>query len=131
MAKGTFLIQKEYELSIWGERREYYSPGEDKEQSLKGLLTNIEEYQIARIGFDGMNSPARARDIVLKRNINGTNTLTFSLCSRYLNPDDLYDNFTSSTQLSYKELKTEEKYYENPFISYLTNETRLKLKFDN
>lgn len=131
MSKGTFLIQKEYELSIWGERREYYSPGEKEDQSLKGLLTNIEEYQIARIGFDGMNSPARARDIVLKRNINGTNTLTFSLCSRYLNPDDLYDNFTSSIYLSYKELKTEEKYYENPFISYLTNETRLKLKFDN
>lgn len=130
MAKGTFLIQKEYELSIWGERREYYSPEEEEDQSLKGLLTNIEEYQIARIGFDGMNSPARARDIVLKRNINGTNTLTFSLCSRYLNPDDLYDNFTS-TQLSYKKLKTKEKYYENPFISYLTNETRLKLRFDN
>ena len=131
MAKGTFLIQKEYELSIWGERREYYSPEGEEDQPLKGLLTNIEEYQIARIGFDGMNSPARARDIILKRNINGTNTLTFSLCSRYLNPDDLYDNFTSSAQLQYKELKTKEKYYENPFISYLTNETRLKLKFNN
>ena len=131
MAKSTFLIQKEYELSIWEEKQEYYSSKDETDQSYQGLLTAIKEHQVVRIGYDGMDSPARAYNIQLKRNINGTNTLTFNLQSRYFDPDDIYNNFSSDTNSVYKKFTLENIYINNPFVDYLKNETRLKLKFDN
>lgn len=87
-----------YELSIWDDVVEtgnaYYS-----------------EKKIAVIGADTMDSAIRATDLKLVRNINGSNTLTFSMCYKYLNEENILED--------------------NPFIPYMVNERKLKLKYKN
>ena len=61
-------------------------------------------------GSDTSEAPTRAINPQLKRNINGSNTLTFSLYSKY------YD-------------ENQEQFVENPFLKYLANERKVKLKY--
>ena len=88
----SILIQ-DYELSVW----------EQTEQS---------ETKLAIIGDRETSGPSRAQELVLKRNINGEKTLTFSLFYEY--QDDVEGNITI-----------------NPFCSLLTNGRKLKLKWKN
>lgn len=87
-----------YELSIWDDVVEtgnsYYS-----------------EKKIAVIGADTMDSAIRATDLKLVRNINGSNTLTFNMCYKFLNEENVLED--------------------NPFIPYMVNERKLKLKYKN
>lgn len=88
-------IQKRpYELSVWVER-------------LNGSNSKIEEKGVI-IGAHDMSYPGKATNIVLEREIKGTNTLTFQL------PDRYFDS-----------LKGE--YVRNEFADLITPETKLKL----
>lgn len=88
-------IQKRpYELSVWVEK-------------LNGNNSKIEEKGVI-IGAHDMSYPGRATNIVLKREIKGTNTLTFQM------PDVYFDS-----------LKGE--YVRNDFIDMIYPETKLKL----
>ena len=80
------------------------------------LIPNItssfyKETRLCTIGSDTMDSPARAVNGKLVRKVNGEITFTFTVYYRY------YDNETG--QLEY-----------NPFMPYLTNERKVKLKYD-
>ena len=99
------LIKKPYEISLWGERTEVI----DDDQ---GKNIYIKEYPIAIIGSNTMDSPIKAFEPKLVRQTNGTNTLTFQVFYRY------YDIETNSFKL-------------NPFIGLLTNERKIKLKYDD
>lgn len=92
------IQKKEYELSIWTEYLD--SNGIKKEK--KGAI----------IGAHDMEFLGRATDIKLRREIKGTNTLTFQLPSKF------YDSKAG-------------KYVHNDFSDLLKNETKLKLKYSN
>ena len=88
-------IQKRpYELSVWVEK-------------LNGSNSKIEEKGVI-IGAHDMSYPGKATNIVLKREINGTNTLTFQLPDRYF--DSLKGDFVR-----------------NEFADLVAPETKLKL----
>ena len=84
------LTQK-YEISVWDVQAQ-------------------QETKLAIIGANDMLTPARAQSPQLKRNINGTKTLTFSLFTKYVD-----------------EIDGERKI--NPFCNIIHNETRIKLKW--
>lgn len=91
------ILKKEYELSVWDE-----TLGEKGQK---------EEIKRAIIGAHDMGYPGRATSLKLSRKINGTNTLTFQLPSKYFD-SELGD------------------YVHNEFCDYLFNERKLKLKYD-
>ena len=95
------IKKKPYEISIWEDR---LVTEED--------ISYYKEIKLAVIGSDKMESPNRAFDPVLTENINGEKTLTFSLAYKY------YDEYEG-------ELVT------NPFYSYLINERKVKLFYNN
>lgn len=90
------ILKKEYELSVWTE--ELDSSGKQIEK--KGMI----------IGANDMTYEGRATGIKLKREIKGTNTLTFQMPSKF------YDNEKG-------------EFVHNEFVDYLLNETKLKLKY--
>lgn len=88
-------IQKRpYELSVWVEK-------------LNGSNSKVEEKGVI-IGAHDMSYPGRATNIVLKREIKGTNTLTFQL------PDRYFDSLKGD-------------YVRNEFADLIFPETKLKL----
>ena len=89
------ILRKEYELSVWDE-----TLGE------KGQKKEIKR---AIIGAHDMDYLGRATSLKLSRKINGTNTLTFQLPSKYFD-----------SKLG--------EYVHNEFCDYLFNERKLKLK---
>ena len=91
------ILRKEYELSVWDE-----TLGE------KGQKKEIKR---AIIGAHDMDYLGRATSLKLSRKINGTNTLTFQLPSKYFD-----------SKLG--------EYVHNEFCDYLFNERKLKLKYD-
>lgn len=92
-------IQKRpYELSVWVEK-------------LNGSNSKIEEKGVI-IGAHDMSYPGKATNIVLKREIKGTNTLTFQLPDRYF--DSLKGEFVR-----------------NEFADLIVPETKLKLFYKN
>ena len=96
------VIKKPYELSLWADTLET-SPDEESKSYYK-------EVKLVTIGSDTMSAPNRAFDIVLKENINGEKTLTFSIRHRY------FDNEKGEI-------------VENPFTQYLNNERKIKLYY--
>lgn len=72
----------------------------------------FQENKICIIGSSEMTSQSRAINPKLVTNVNGSNTFTFSIYYTYK------DNMTGEA-------------VENPFAQYLTNERKLKLKYDN
>ena len=72
----------------------------------------VKERKIGIIGSSSMTAQHRAMNGKLVSNVNGSNTLTFSMYHKY------YDNESG-------------EYVENPFIKLLTNERRVKLRLGN
>lgn len=73
-------------------------------------INYMEEQMVAIIGSDGMDSPSRAFEPCLKRNVNGTVTLSFYMFTKYF--DEQVGDFVL-----------------NPFTNLMTNERKLKLKY--
>lgn len=91
-------LLQEYELSIWEEISTPNSEG----------LGQFTEQKIAVIGSNNLHTPTKAYGVSLKENINGEKTLTFSLPRAYRDKNgELLDN---------------------PFLSFLTAERKLKLR---
>lgn len=108
------LIKKPYEISLWGERIEKQTgkTTNEKGEEVEVVLNSYtKEYKIATIGSDTMESPIKAFEPKLVRQTNGTNTLTFQIFYRYY---DIEEN----------------KFKLNPFISLLSNERKIKLKYE-
>lgn len=91
---------KNYEISIW--------------EDIANGSGIFQERKIAVIGSDSMTSEARAFDPVLVRNINGTHTLTFKMY--YICNDFSLDGMEKGFEK-----------YNNPFISLMVNERKVKL----
>ena len=125
------IIRKPYEISLWDDdltfKVDYYDKNSGKLVDTKeyiGSLTNLEEIEntttevtqyykerkICIIGSNTMDTPIRAVQGKLVSNVNGSNTLTFSLYSRY------YDQDT-------------EQFYINPFLGMMVNERKVKLRY--
>ena len=125
------IIKKPYEISLWDEilvfRIECFDKNEnslgviEKERSLANFepiegtaSTEVVQYykerKIAIIGSDTMSTPIRAVNSKLVSNVNGANTLTFSMYSRY------WDEET-------------EEFFDNPFLKLLVNERKIKLRY--
>ena len=94
---------KPYELSIWEDRLIVNEDNTDK---------YFKEFKIAILGSNTMTSPQRAMNPVLKENVNGEKTLTFSLAYKYFDP------FVG-------------KRIVNPLWKYLVNERKIKLHYNN
>ena len=109
------IFKKPYEISLWDDRltlvgldgREYTGAVPD---DISIQASYYKEIKICIIGSSEMDTPIRAFEPKLVRNVNGTNTLTFSIYAKY------YDEET-------------EEMVDNPFVQYLTNERKLKLKY--
>lgn len=91
------VIKKPYEISVW-------------EEHLNDLGIKT-EHRLATIGSDTMNYLGKATSITLKKELKGTNVLTFKM------PTKFYDS-----QLG--------KYVKNEFIDMLYNEQKIKLFFN-
>ena len=125
------IIKKPYEISLWDEilifEVECFDEKENslgiivKEQSLDGfepiegthhtkVIQYYKERKICIIGSDTMNTPVRAVNSKLVSNVNGSNTLTFSLYSKYWDEEA-------------------EEFYDNPFLKLLVNERKIKLRY--
>lgn len=124
------IAKKPYEISLWKEKLvflvKYYNSEDNciKEKKYYGSLENFEEvsgavrneifqyYEEEKmfvIGSNTMEAPVRAIQPKFVSNVNGSNTLTFSMYSKY------WDN----------ELK---QFCDNPFLKYLVNERKIKLR---
>lgn len=89
------ILKKPYELSVWDE-----TLGEKGQKETKLII----------IGAHDMTYRGRATSLRFIRKINGTNTLTFQLVSKF------FDDIT-------------EDYIHNEFCDYLFNERKIKLKY--
>lgn len=113
------LLRKPYEISLWEDvltfvvkNGEYIN---EYEESLEGVIGQVvaqyyKERLICVIGSDTMDTPIRATQPKLVSKVNGENTLTFNMYSHY------YDEQT-------------EQYQKNPFIGYLINERKVKVRY--
>ena len=90
-------LKKPYEISIW----------EDELDTSSGYYR---EKRIAVIGTDTMTSPNKAFSPVLKKNVNGEKSLTFSMAYTYFDP-------ITGLKIT------------NPFIGFLINERKVKLHY--
>ena len=125
------IIKKPYEISLWDEilvfRVECFDENEnslgviEKERTLANFepiegtaSTEVVQYykerKIAIIGSDTMSTPIRAVNSKLVSNVNGANTLTFSMYSRYWDEEA-------------------EEFFDNPFLKLLVNERKIKLRY--
>lgn len=117
------IIKKPYSISIWEDKIYYIITESDeaaryeveqlpigKEYTL--LNQYIKEINLATIGTHNSDSPIKAFNPKLVRNINGTNTLTFELYYRYY--DDEVEDFKF-----------------NPLVDLLVNERKVKLLYDD
>ena len=102
----------EYEISIWEDIPSSSSSG-----------IGFGEKKIAIIGSDKLTSSCRAITPQLVRNINGTNTFTFKMYY-YCQKEDLIDSISVDPIYG-------PNGYVNPFINYLTNERKVKVKWEN
>lgn len=125
-------IQEPYEISIW----------EDKyNQSIQ----KYEEHKVAIIGTDTFKAQCSALEPVLTKNINGTSIFTFKMLRECYDLDiieSLYGYFVQHnnenkalavqpdiTPLIYRRIQVYDDHYINPFIQYLFNEQKLKVKW--
>lgn len=109
-------IQKSpYELSAWDDRltlvgengEEFY----DTVPEGTSIITSyFKEIKLCVFGSNTMDSLGRAQEVELKQNVNGENTLTFSMYSKYFDP-------------------IEGIFRDNPYLPFLVNERKIKLKF--
>ena len=110
-----FDFKRIYEISLWDDRLTYVDDtGFEYEYTAptdKNVLTSyFKEIKICTIGAHDMESKAKVCEPKLVRNVNGSNTLTFSLYTKFY--DEEVEEFVS-----------------NPFVPLLTNERKVKLKY--
>lgn len=92
------LLKRPYELSVWGDKL-----------VTENDVSYYKEVMLAVIGADDMDSPNKAYDVRLKEKVNGEIELTFSLLYKY-----------------FEEGKRD--LVINPFVNFLINERKIKLK---
>ena len=73
-------------------------------------LQYYKEQKLCVIGSDLMQTPIRAIQPKLTSNVNGSNTLNFSICSKYWDEEN-------------------SQFFDNPFIKLLVNERKIKLRY--
>lgn len=95
------LIKKPYEISVW----------EDRLVTEDGT-SYYKEVMLAVIGASDMISPNKSFDNHLRKNVNGEVELEFSMIHRYYNEE-------------------QDAYVTNPYIKYLINERKIKLKYND
>ena len=100
------IIKKPYEISLWDDdlvfRVKYIKDGKEIEvkeylgslkdfEEIEGTTTEITQYykerKICIIGSDTMDTPIRAVNSKLISNVNGSNTLSFLMYSKYWDED--------------------------------------------
>ena len=109
------LFKKPYEISLWEEVLTFI----DEDGNLHTTITEeidkpiiaqyYDEKKVAVLGSNTMSSPICAVEGKLVTNVNGSNTLTFSLYQTY------YDEETN-------------REIENPYVKLLSNERKIKLR---
>lgn len=126
------VIKKPYEISLWEDELVYvvsfftdidcknYVKTEEFStlenfSNPQGYFTKVikqyyKEKKILILGSDTMDSPIRAFEPKLQINVNGSASLTFSIYYRYYDED-------------------EEEFYSHPYIQYLVNERKIKLRY--
>lgn len=113
-------LKRPYEISLWEDILTFVVDNEGDiikyEGSLEGAIGQVkaqyyQERKICTIGSNTMDTPIRAHEPILVSNINGSNTLTFKMYSKYWD-DDVED------------------FRENPFLEYLVNERKIKVRVD-
>ena len=113
------IIKKPYELSVWEDVLIYVgkdSNGEDIESSNINDLAIIDyqyytENRLAIIGSDTMTDPGRAHNVIFKKNINGTQIVTFDMFYQY-------ENFETGEIIR------------NPLINLVVDERKIKLFYE-
>ena len=85
---------------------------ESTQPTYKVLNRYTREVKVATIGSSTMDNPIRAFNPKLVQNVNGSNTLTFQIYSKY------YD-------------EEAEEFKDNPFINLLVNERKVKLYYED
>jgi hypothetical protein len=84
---------------------------ENKDYGMQVLIVQYyKERKICIIGSNTMDTPIRATSGKLVSNVNGSNTLTFNMYSKY------YDEEAG-------------EFYDNPFLKLLVNERKVKLRY--
>ena len=98
-------LKKPYKITLWEDRNRYAYNGNNE-------VTNqwLEEVCIATIGSNTMDTPIRAYNPILTKELNGSKTFTFSILYRYWDDED-------------------EEFKINPFINLLVNERKVKLLY--
>jgi hypothetical protein len=93
------VFKKPYEISLWEDRLTFVDTSMKEYESFvpEGVTVATSYYRerkICIIGSHTLASPARAINPQLKRNVNGSNTLTFSIYSKYYDESEgrLVDN---------------------------------------
>lgn len=124
------IIKKPYEISLWEEvlifrvtrmrNGEVTEIDEYEEKLPQDIILDVDsgdyisqyykERKICVIGSNTMDTPIRATQPKLVTKVNGENILTFNMYSHY------YD-------------ENSEQYYKNPYIGYLINERKIKLRY--
>ena len=109
------LVKLPYEISLWDDRLTLVT---EDGRELSGFVNSKEkivdqyykEHKLCVIGSNTMESPFGVVDPGLVRKTDGTSTLTFSMYARYYDEDS-------------------GEFKDNPFMKYLTNERKVKLKY--
>ena len=116
------LLKTPYQISLWTDEAFYVIQHKNGSREECAVLPLSGEYDIVNqgrrevplgvIGTNTSQTPIRALNPKLTRNVNGSNTLTFQMARSYWDED-------------------EEKMLANPFISLMINERKIKLLYDN
>ena len=122
-------MKDKYEISLW---EDYLVPASAT------VPAHYEERKLGIIGSDSITAPCRAFEPKLVENINGTHTLTFKMYYTFKenNLEDIIHQFTTeldqdlkdsnSYNLVWKEMEFNGESYQNPFLSLLVNERKIK-----
>lgn len=108
------VIKTPYEISLWEDRLTFVDIYDNEYENVapEGVTIKtsyLKEIKLCVIGSDKFKSPITVTEPNLTRNVNGSNSLNFSIYSKY------YDEKTES-------------FLDNPFIPLLVNERKVKLK---
>lgn len=134
------MIKSEYEISIW---EDYLYEADEI------YPTHYRERKIAIIGKNDMDSPCMAMEPRLVRNQNGTNSFSFKMLLTCR--EDEYEDLTQKLyvltsgkrqlflaldplgpqEIWFQNKGFKTKIYKNPFLNFLTNERKIKVKWEN
>ena len=111
------IQKKPYEISVWEDVMVYVGISGTEYSSIAEMSEAVKyqyytERELAIIGSSTMTSPARTINNVLKKNINGVETLTFDMYYQY---EDIEEG----------------KIVHNPLIDLVIDERKVKLHYDN